>query len=92
MDADNPSPPRPPSAASEREFVTRLLAAHEQQSHVNQLNAAELLAVRELLESRRRWSWIVSSLKTGALWFVAVAAGWTVGVDALKAFIKSLGE
>lgn len=89
MNADNPTPPSP---AAEREFVARLLAEHERQAHTGQLTAAEIIALRELLESDRRWKWIVSSLKTWALWIAAVAAGWTVGIDALKAFVKSLGD
>lgn len=90
MNANNPPPP--PSPAAEREFVARLLAEHERQAHTGQLTAAEIIALRELLESDRRWKWIVSSLKTLGLWITAVAAAATVGVDALKALVKSLGS
>ena len=84
----NGPPPRP----DDKEFIRRLLAEHEQQAHAQQLSAGELLAVRELLESNRRWKWVVSSLKTWALWITAIAAGATVGIEALKTAIKALGR
>ena len=89
MDANNPPPP---SAAAEREFAARLLADHERQAHTNQLNAAEIIAVRELLESDRRWKWVVSGLKTWALWITATVAGATVGLEAIKSAVKALGR
>lgn len=84
----NGQPPRP----DEQEFTRRLLAEHEQQAHAQQLSAAELLAVRELLESDRRWKWVVSGLKTWALWITALVAGATVGIEALKSAVKALGR
>lgn len=90
MNADNNTPPL--SAASEREFTARLLAEHERQAHAGQLNAAEIVAVRELLEGNRRWKWVVSGLKTWALWITATVAGGTVGLDAIKTAVKALGR
>lgn len=82
----------PPSDDTEKEFVRRLLAEHERAAHASALNAAELVAVRELLESDRRWKWMVNGLKTWALWLTAVAAASTVGMEALKGAVKALGR
>ena len=84
----NGPPPRP----DEQEFIRRLLVEHEQHAHAQQLTGAELLAVRELLESDRRWNWVVSGLKTWALWITAIVAGCTVGLEALKSAVKELGR
>ena len=90
MNADNTPPPL--SASAERDFAAKLLAEHERQAHAGQLTAAEIVAIRELLESDRRWKWIVSGLKTWALWITATVAGATVGLDALKTALKALGR
>ena len=82
-------PPRTP--AEEADFA-RKLQDHIDQQHAQQLTPAEILAVREMLEARRRWHWIGSSLKTWAVTITAVVAAWTVGIDVLKSFIKSLGR
>lgn len=83
---------KPPSDDSEKEFIRRLLAEHERTAHADRLSAAEILAVRELLESDRRWKWVVTGLKTWALWITAIVAGATVGLEALKTAIKALGR
>lgn len=86
-----PQPPRTP--AEEDDFARRLLRDHlEQQQHAQQLTPAEILAVRDMLEGRRRWQWIGSSVKTWAVTITAVVAAWTVGIDVLKSFVKSLGK
>ena len=82
----------PPHDDTEKEFIRRLLDEHERSSHASQLNAAELLAVREMLEGNRRWKWIASGIKTWALTITAVVAGATVGIDVLKNAIKALGR
>ena len=83
-------PPRTP--AEEDDFARRLLQDHIDQQHAQQLTPAEILAVRDMLESRRRWQWIGASIKTWAVSITAVVAAWTVGIDVLKSFIKSLGK
>lgn len=83
----------PPTDDTEKAFIRRLLDEHEKQAHgANQLNAAELIAVREMLEGNRRWKWIASGIKTWALTITAVVAGATVGIDVLKNAIKALGR
>lgn len=83
-------PPQTP--AEEADFARKLLQDHIDQQHAQQLTPAEILAVRDMLESRRRWHWIGTSLKTWAVTITAVVAAWTVGIDVLKSFIKSLGR
>ena len=90
MPATPPKPPRTP--AEEDDFARRLLQDHIDQQHAQQLTPAEILAVREMLEGRRRWQWIGTSVKTWAVTITAVVAAWTVGIDVLKSFIKSLGR
>jgi len=82
----------PPPDESGRAFAQRLLAEHEKQAHAQQLNAAELVAVRELLEADRRWKWVAAGVKTWALWIAAVVAGSTVGLEAIKTAVKALGR
>lgn len=41
--------PAPPLSATDRDFFERLVREHEQLAHAGHLNAAELLAARELL-------------------------------------------
>lgn len=89
MPSTTPKPPRTP--AEETDFARKLLQDHIDQPHAQQLTPAEILSVREMLEARRRWHWIGSSLKTWAVTITAVVAAWTVGIDVLKSFIKSLG-
>lgn len=81
-----------PKHASDEEFAARILAEHELQAQAQCLTAAELLEVRELLESRKRWEWLRSGLKAGAIWIAAIVAGATVGLEALKAAVKALGR
>lgn len=83
---------QPPSTESEREFARRLLADHEQTQHINALNAAEIVALREILESDRRWKWVVSGLKTWAVWIAAIIGAGTLGLEALKSAVKALGR
>ena len=90
MPNTTPQPPRTP--AEEADFARKLLQDHIDQQHAQQLTPAEILAVREMLEARRRWHWIGTSLKTWAVTITAVVAAWTVGIDVLKSFIKSLGR
>ena len=90
MPSTTPKPPRTP--AEEADFARKLLQAPIDQQHAQQLTPAEILAVREMLEARRRWHWIGSSLKTWAVTITAVVAAWTVGIDVLKSFVKSLGK
>ena len=90
MPHTTPQPPRTPS--EEADFARRLLQDHIDQQHALQLTPAEILALRDMLEARRRWQWIGSSLKTWAVSITAVVAAWTVGIDVLKSFIKSLGR
>lgn len=90
MPATPTKPPR--TSAEETDFARRLLQDHIDQQHAQQLTPAEILAVREMLEVRRRWQWIGASVKTWAVWITAVVAAWTVGIDVLKSFIKSLGR
>ena len=90
MPHTTPQPPRTP--AEEADFARKLLQDHIEQQHAQQLTPAEILSVREMLEARRRWHWIGSSLKTWAVTITAVVAAWTVGIDVLKSFIKSLGK
>ena len=90
MPNTTPKPPRTPT--EEADFARKLLQDHIDQQHAQQLTPAEILAVREILEGRRRWHWIGSSLKTWAITITAVVAAWTVGIDVLKSFIKSLGR
>ena len=90
MPSSTPKPPRTP--AEETDFARKLLQDHIDPQHAQQLTPAEILAVREMLEARRRWHWIGSSLKTWAVTITAVVAAWTVGIDVLKSFIKSLGK
>ena len=90
MPNTTPKPPRTP--AEETDFARQLLQDHIEQQHAQQLTPAEILSVREILEARRRWLWIGSSLKTWAVTITAVVAAWTVGIDVLKSLIKSLGK
>ena len=90
MPSSTPKPPRTPS--EDADFARKLLQDHIDQQHAQQLTPAEILAVREILESRRRWHWIGTSLKTWAVTITAVVAAWTVGIDVLKSFVKSLGK
>ena len=90
MPNTTPKPPR--TIAEEIDFARKLLQDHIDQQHAQQLTPAEILAVRDMLESRRRWHWIGTSLKTWAVTITAVVAAWTVGIDVLKSFIKSLGR
>ena len=90
MPSSTPKPSRTP--AEETDFARKLLQDHIEQQHAQQLTPAEILAVRDMLESRRRWHWIGSSLKTWAVTITAVVAAWTVGIDVLKSFVKSLGR
>lgn len=90
MPSTTPKPPRTP--AEETDFARKLLQDHIDLQHAQQLTPAETMAVREMLEARRRWHWIGSSLKTWAVTITAVVAAWTMGIDVLKAFIKSLGR
>ena len=90
MPATPPKPPR--TSAEETDFARKLLQDHIEQQHTQQLTPAEILAVREMLEGRRRWQWIGTSVKTWAVTITAVVAAWTVGIDVLKSFVKSLGK
>ncbi len=90
MPSTTPQPPRTP--AEESDFARKLLQDHIDLQHAQQLTPAEILAVREIMESRRRWQWIGTSLKTWAVTITAVVAAWTVGIDVLKSFVKSLGK
>ena len=90
MPSTTPKPPRTP--AEETDLARKLLQDHIDQQHAQQLTPAEILSVREMLEARRRWHWIGSSIKTWAVTITAVVAAWTVGIDVLKSFIKSLGR
>lgn len=81
-----------PKHASDEEFAARILAEYQRQAQAQCLTAAELLEVRELLETRRRWEWIRTGLKAGAIWIAAIVAGATVGLEALKATVKALGR
>ena len=78
--------------AEEDDFARKLLRDHIEQQHTQQLTPAEILAVRDMLEGRRRWQWIGASVKTWAVTITAVVAAWTVGIDVLKSFVKSLGR
>lgn len=84
--------PKPPRTPAEETGFARKLQDHIEQQHAQQLTPAEILSVREMLEARRRWHWIGSSLKTWAVTITAVVAAWTVGIDVLKSFIKTLGK
>ena len=88
MPSSTPKPPQTPT--EEADFARRLLQDHIDQQHAQQLTPAEILSVREMLEARRRWQWIGTSLKTWAVTITAVVAAWTVGIDVLKSFVKSL--
>ena len=91
MPSSTPKPPRTP--AEETDFARKLQdRIEQQQQHAQQLTPAEILSVREILEARRRWHWIGSSLKTWAVTITAVVAAWTVGIDVLKSFVKFLGK
>ena len=50
----------------------------------------EMRAIREIIEGDRRARWLWETARTWALWVTAVIAGFTVGVDALKALLKRL--
>lgn len=84
--------PKPPTPESEREFLLRLLAEHEKLAHTDRLTPAEIAAVRELLESSKRWKWVASGLKAWALWITALVAASTVGLEVLKTAVKALGK
>lgn len=90
MPSTTPKPPRTPTG--ETDFTRKLLQDHIDPQHAQQLTPAEIMAVREMLEARRRWRWVGSSLKTWAVTITAVVAAWTVGIDVLKSFVKSLGR
>lgn len=54
------------------------------------LSEADMTAIRELLEADRRTRWLWSTARAWAVWIAAVVAGYTVGLDALKAILKRL--
>ena len=55
-----------------------------------QLSTKELDELRALLDADRKAKWLWASVRTWALWVTAVVAGFTIGVDALKALLKRL--
>ena len=68
------------------EGITRTLDAMESR----QLSEDDIAAIRVLLEQDRRTRWLWTTARTWALWIAAVAAGVTIGVDALKIVLKRL--
>lgn len=81
----------PERTISDEDSARRLLSEHQQLHHANQLTAAEIEAVRAMLESDRFWKRIGATLKTWAVTITAVVAAWTVGLDVLKNLVKTLG-
>lgn len=55
-----------------------------------QFSADDIAAIKLLLEQDRRTRWLWTTARTWALWVTAVVAGFTVGLDALKAALKRL--
>ena len=47
-------------------------------------------ALKALLEVDRRTRWLWATARAWAVWIAAVVAGYTVGIDALKAILKRL--
>jgi len=83
---------RPPTLATEEAFYRSLLAEHQRQAETNQLTAAEIIAVREILENDRVWKRVTSGLKTWAIWLAAVFGAATIGFEALRSAVKALGR
>lgn len=87
---------KPPRGLSADEIDAQLWAALAdlQKSidrvHDRTLSAEELTALREMLEAERRMRWMWATARTWAVWITAVVAGYTVGIDALKAILKRL--
>ncbi len=55
-----------------------------------QLTEEDSKALREMLEQDRRTRWLWSTARAWAVWIAAVVAGYTIGLDALKAMLKRL--
>lgn len=83
---------KPPPEQVEQALIKKLLEEHEKQAHTDRLTSVEIIALREILESNRRWKWVVSGLKTWAIWISALVAGSTVGLELLKTIVKTLGK
>lgn len=84
------TPPHPHSV--ENDHAKSLLAEHQRTSHADDLTATEIIAVREILESDKRWRWVGAGIKTWAVWIAALIGAGTLGLEALKSAVKALGR
>jgi hypothetical protein len=75
--------PRPDDAGDQ------LLDKYEH-ARKSKLSVDEIARLRVVLEKQARWDWVGASIKTWAVWIVAVIGAYTVGFDALVKSVKSL--
>lgn len=55
------------------------------------LSPTELAAVRSLLAKQAHWAWLGNTIKAWLLFVTASVTGATLGVEAIRTLIHSLG-
>lgn len=68
----------------------RQLLDEWEKSQATRFTVEEVAVLKSVAKNYERWTWIASSLKTWAVWIVAIAAGYTVGLEALVKAVKRL--
>ena len=70
--------------------ANEVLAAQITRLEARELTQVEVDALREMLDQDKMMRRLWASARTWSLWIAAVVAGFTLGLDALKALLRKL--
>jgi hypothetical protein len=77
--------PKPRKSIRDDEFTKRVHNSRREMV----LTEDEISDLRNLLEHQKRIVWFWATVKTWAIWITAVAAGVTIGWDALSRIVQT---